>query len=148
MPRHGPESSLILAGPSRYFGAAVTVFWGVFIAGMTVNIPGWGPWLGVSVLALSSCLTIRVARMAIVLGPDTMHVRQAFHASTTLKRCDIHGVKIVPSGNLGGSGVCLGLMLSDGTQLRIKAVGGYSGSAAVDDARKAIGEWAADGVPT
>ncbi|MGZ4532734.1 MAG: hypothetical protein ACXVXP_10325 [Mycobacteriaceae bacterium] len=83
--------------------------------------------------------------MAIVLGPDTLQVRQAFHPSRTLKRADIRDLKTVTAGNVGGSGVCLGLTLADGSQLRIKAVSGYTGSAAVDQARDAIVKWVAEG---
>lgn len=137
----------VLSGPSRIFGALLTGFTGLFVAALLFVIPAWGHWLALVMFVVAVCMTVRVGCMAVVLRPDTLHVRAAYALSRNYQRSEISEITIVPTGNWGGTGVCLGLTLTSGRSVRIKAVNGYRGSRAVDRALGEARDWLATSTP-
>lgn len=131
----------VLSGPSRIFGALITGSGGLLAAALFSGLPGIGPVLALLMLLVTIVMTVRVGCMAVVLRPETLHVRAAYALSKSYPRSEISEVSVVPTGNWGYTGVCLGLTLKDGRNIRVKAINGYRGSKAVNDSAADVKSW-------
>jgi hypothetical protein len=140
-----PRREEQLTAPSRIFGALLTAVSGLFLTAMASLTPFVGGWLSLALAILTIWMTVRVGRMAVVLGPDTLQVRAAFGPRRAYRRSDISSIAIVSTGNWGNTGVCLGLTLNGGNRVRLKAVNGYQGSEAMERADTAARRWLTTG---